>query len=327
MDEQMNKSGFVIGVDAGGTASRAIAMNADGEILGRGNSGGANPTSLPVEVAAEHIAEAISGALSGMEPQETHACVVGMAGVMLLNDPVKKKAFNQVLTNLKLGCPIRVIDDAEVAFSSATREQNGTALIAGTGSITIEILNRQVTSIAGGGGWLLGDEGSAFWLGREVIRTTLTALREEQEIAGLPKALLTEVIGTSNFDYSTKAARVNLRQDLIGFVYKEDPIQLARFAPLVSKYAEENDPIAIGIVEQAVELLTKNVLSVRKASDNGPVVLIGSVIAQGAPVGIKLRQRLSTLDILESPGGEFGAAWLAAIEVYGEQVPHPTELR
>ncbi len=68
----------------------------------------------------------------------------------------------------------RVLSDAETAFASATAEPDGTVLVAGTGSIAGRIRDRRMTTTTGGYGWLLGDEGSAFWLGRQAVRAPST---------------------------------------------------------------------------------------------------------------------------------------------------------
>ena len=57
---------LVVGLDAGGTSTRALVLDLDGARLGQGVAGGANPNSHPPSVAAAHIGEALAAALDGL---------------------------------------------------------------------------------------------------------------------------------------------------------------------------------------------------------------------------------------------------------------------
>ncbi|EWM14400.1 hypothetical protein [Kutzneria sp. 744] len=59
-----NTEGYLVGVDAGGTTTRALVADLTGARVGTGRAGGANPNSHPPEVAAEQVAAAIAAALA-----------------------------------------------------------------------------------------------------------------------------------------------------------------------------------------------------------------------------------------------------------------------
>ncbi|TNC28082.1 N-acetylglucosamine kinase [Amycolatopsis alkalitolerans] len=299
---------FVVGVDAGGTSARAVAVAADGTVLGTGRSGGANPNSQPPATATAHLAEAIGGCLEGLDPQDASACVVGMAGTSKLTDPAVAALFEETWARLGLS-GVRVLTDAEVAFASVTRAPDGTVLVAGTGSIAGRIRKRRLVSTVGGYGWLLGDEGSAFWLGREAVRTTLDALSGERELGELARSVLAAA-GIETAD------RRRAWQRLITVANAEAPIRLARFAPLVSAAAD-----ARPILDRAADLLAGIALAAREPGEDTPVVLVGSVLS--GPVGELVRLRLTGLDVLTSTDGMYGAAWLAAVEAYGDGATPP----
>ncbi|GAB2957444.1 N-acetylglucosamine kinase [Amycolatopsis acidiphila] len=299
---------FVIGVDAGGTSTRALAVAAAGTVLGSGRSGGANPNSHSPETAAKHLGEAIGACLGGLDPQEANACVVGMAGSSKLTDPAVAGLFEATWARLGLG-EVLVLTDAEVAFASATAAPDGTVLIAGTGSIAGRIRKRRMVSTAGGYGWLLGDEGSAFWLGREAVRATLDALGGSDELGPLATAVLAEA-GIEVAD------RLQAWRRLITVANAEAPIRLARFAPLVSAA-----PDAGPILNRAATLLVEIALATREPGEDTPVVLVGSVL--NGPVGARVRANLSSLEVLTSTDGVLGAAWLAAVEAFGESAVRP----
>jgi N-acetylglucosamine kinase-like BadF-type ATPase len=294
---------FVIGVDAGGTSTRAIAVAADGKVLGTGRSGGANPNSHPPAEAAGHIAAAVEQSLGTLNPAEANACVVGMAGTSKLTDPAVAALFESTWQRLGLA-EVLVLTDAEVAFAAATSAPDGTVLIAGTGSIAGRIRKRRMVSTAGGYGWLLGDEGSAYWLGREAVRTTLDELGRDGELGELAKSVLAEA-GIKDTD-RRQAWRL-----MITAANAEAPIRLARFAPLVGA-AADGEPI----IERAAGLLAHTAMAARESGEDTPVVLVGSVLA--GPVGVRVREKLAGLEVLTSSDGVLGAAWLAAVEAYGE---------
>jgi glucosamine kinase len=306
----------VIGVDIGGTSTRALVTDLDGVPAGRGTSGGANPNSHPPDVAAKHIAEAISTAFGAADPGRAGHCVLGMAGASKLTDPAVAGVLHDNLDRIGLRCPVTVVSDAEVAFASATSEPDGTVLVGGTGSVATRIVDRRTVRTVGGYGWLLGDEGSAFWIGREAVRATLRTLMSEREIGPLAEAVLAEALGSG--------WRAASYRDLIRAANAEPPIRLARFAALIS--AHFDDPAAALIVEQAAEQLAGQALAARPAGERTPIVLVGSVVGPGTPVGDAVRARLTERTgaaVLYSADAAAGAAWLAAIELLGPAAPRP----
>ncbi len=309
-------------MDAGGTSTRAIAVDASGTVLGTGRSGGANPNSHAPQDAAARIASAITEALGGLDPAKTAACVVGMAGVSKLSDPAVAAIFKGAWKNAGIS-PVRTVPDSEVAYASATSEPDGSVLVAGTGSIAGRIRGRRLVSTIGGYGWLLGDEGSAYWLGREAVRSTLDALGRRDVLGRLATAVLTEALGPSAVDLPDDDARLAVWRALITSANSEAPIRLARFAPLVSEADRDGDPAAELITTRAAGLLAGNVIAAREPGESTPIVLVGSVLSPEGPVGAKVRAELAGIKVLTSNDGMLGAAWLAAVDAYGEGAPRP----
>ncbi|OXM60196.1 N-acetylglucosamine kinase [Amycolatopsis vastitatis] len=314
---------FAVGVDAGGTSTRAALVDAAGAVLGTGRGEGANPNAHAPEVAAGRIADAITAALGARAPGDVRACVVGMAGVSKLSDPDVAAVFDAAWARIGLAGVVRTVTDAEVAYASATPAPDGTVLVAGTGSIAGRIRKRRLAGTAGGYGWLLGDEGSAFWLGREAVRSTLEALGRGLPLDGLPSAVLAAAFGPSGLDVRTDAGRLAASRALITTANAEAPVRLARFAPLVSAAHDAGEPAALEIVARAAGHLVANALAAREPGESTPVVLVGSVLTGTSPVGALVRRGLAGLEVLTSSDGVLGAAWLAAVEAFGEGTPRP----
>ncbi|MEU5265605.1 BadF/BadG/BcrA/BcrD ATPase family protein [Amycolatopsis sp. NPDC021455] len=314
---------FAVGVDAGGTSTRAALVDATGAVLGTGRGEGANPNAHAPEVAAGRIADAITAALGDRDPGGVRACVVGMAGVSKLSDPDVAAVFDAAWARIGLPGVVRTVTDAEVAYASATSAPDGTVLVAGTGSIAGRIRKRRLAGTTGGYGWLLGDEGSAFWLGREAVRSTLEALGRGLPLDGLPSAVLAAALGPSGLDVRTDAGRLAASRALITAANAEAPVRLARFAPLVSAAHDAGEPAALEIVARAAGHLVGNALAAREPGESTPVVLVGSVLTGDSPVGALVRRRLADLEVLTSSDGVLGAAWLAAVAAFGEGTPRP----
>jgi N-acetylglucosamine kinase-like BadF-type ATPase len=313
-------SDLAVGVDIGGTSSRALAVGSSGAVAGRGSAEGANPNSHPPAVAAARVASAVSAAVP--DGASVSACLLGMAGESKMTDPAVVAEFESALRSVGVTCRIDVVSDAEVAFASATAAPSGTVIIGGSGSVAARIVDHRKTSWYGGWGWLLGDEGSAYWIGRQAVRSTLRLLQGVGDAGPLALAVLTEAFGTPETSLDDLAWRRHAVQRLITAANAEQPIRLARYASLVSEHAA--DPLAAAIITEAAALLAAHAHATRTSGETTPIVLAGSVIGPSSPVGSALREQLvNEAEVLFAPDGALGAAWLAALLAWGPSAPRP----
>nr|BFF26365.1 hypothetical protein GCM10025732_43300 [Glycomyces mayteni] len=170
-------STLVLGLDVGGTSSRAVTTTLDGAVVGRGAAGGGNPLAVPPDLAAAEVARALAAALAGTDPRRIAAAVLGLAGVSGFDRPETSAAFQRVWDAAGLQCPVAAVGDAQVAFASGTDAPLGTVLIAGTGAAAARIDADRITRVGDGLGWLLGDKGSGFWIGRRAAADTAASLQ------------------------------------------------------------------------------------------------------------------------------------------------------
>lgn len=310
----MPASTLVLGGDLGGTSTRIVIADHDGNVVGRGAAAGGNPTSHPATAAA-NFGQAIHAALAGVDPAAVQAAVIGTAGGTALGRPDVRAQFDAAWAGAGLTVEPAFIGDLEVAFASGTPEPDGTVLIAGTGSNCGLVRDHQLVRTAGGHGWLLGDDGSGFWLGREAMRSLLRALDLGEPIGILGEELVKAVL--PDRDKTAVAERIGydlLRDDLIRTVNARPPVLLAELARAVVSAYDQNDKSAHAIVKRAAELLTETVSRLRTTSDNGPLVLAGSVAGESSPVGRLLRQSIHEHfdgEVLTARDGVGGATWLA----------------
>lgn len=270
----------VVGLDAGGTSTRALAVTIDGERLGTGRAGGGNPTSHGPERAARELLAALRQALADVAPDRVRAGVIGLAGAGRLHaDPAGRAAFDDAWRAAGLRCPYAVHADALVGYASGTASPTGTVLVAGTGAIAAHVRDLRLDRVADGHGWLLGDAGSGFWLGHQAVRRLLAALDADEDPGDLGRRVLAEVTGSAEVtDPSRRTA-----DGLIQTITRRPPVELARLAPLVLHAASVGDPTGVALVGAACARLTATVRRIRPAGEATAMVLGGGLLVGDTP--------------------------------------------
>nr|WSY50802.1 ATPase [Streptomyces sp. NBC_00886] len=325
MSNDLNQE-CVVGLDAGGTRTRAVLAAAeDGRPLGEGAAGPGNALTVPVPRLTDHLVEAIGQAV----PERVRGSVVAVSGGFAGATAASTEEAGHVNARAALtaalrhlGIPadrLRICSDIEAAFASAPgTPADGLALVAGTGAVALRITDRRSTATVDGDGWLLGDDGSGFWIGRSAVRAALrmadgrgaaTALAVSVGRAlGVPGEAL-----PGEGDWS-RAHREAYRMHVLPAVMTELPIRLARFTPLVVEAAREKDTVADGILDEAADQLTDTV----RALAPGPgewIVATGGLLGPEGPLTAPLTTRLRTLGLALDwvPDGCRGAVALARL--------------
>ncbi|MFF9804796.1 BadF/BadG/BcrA/BcrD ATPase family protein [Streptomyces coeruleorubidus] len=179
--ERQGVSALVIGIDAGGTRTRAVLATADdGRPVGEGAAGPGNALTVPLPQLTEHLVEAVGRAVPEPVRDRVVAVAGGFAGATgaAADEPGRRNASAALTAALhRLGIdagPPVIGSDIEAAFASAPgAPSDGLALVAGTGAVAMRITERRATTTVDGDGWLLGDDGSGFWIGRAAVRAAL----------------------------------------------------------------------------------------------------------------------------------------------------------
>ncbi len=225
-----------VGVDAGGSHTIAALARGD-EVLRTVAGPGANPNLIGIDAAAQSIEYSVARVLEGESPA---AIAVGVAGA---GDESIAALLRAALRRAFPGARIALCHDARIALRAALPEGDGLVLIAGTGSIAYAEIGDK-TFRAGGYGYLLGDEGSAYAIGAAAVRELLAALER----------------GTSeNVTLAELAAHLgsNDRAGILARIYQSvAPVaDIAACAPLVLRHAGVGEELSTGIVRQAAHSL------------------------------------------------------------------------
>ena len=205
-------------------------------------------------------------AAASIVQQPLAAITLGLTGVER-NTPEAHLA-EQLARDVIEAQHIDVCSDADAALFGAHAGQPGIIVISGTGSHVRGVNANGDIASAGGWGWLLGDEGSAMWIGREGL---MAALRDDDgsgEATTLTQAMR-DHLGVSK-----------LRDDAKRTVYQNDfgAKGFASLAPVVSHAASTGDAIAIEIIKRGAGLLASQTRAVQarlKLTNDAPITPTG----------------------------------------------------
>ena len=265
-----------LGIDGGGTKTRAILVSETGQVLGEGEAGPSNYHNVGLSSAMANLLEATNRAwaASNRPSQMPHSAFLGCAGIKSATDIARFKSAAET-SGLALAGEITVANDLYNALAGGLAGRPGIALICGTGTNCLGRDESGTSFMCGGWGWLLDGEGSGFGLTMASMRASVRAADGRAPETRLLPALMA-FLGLSEPDEIL--ARL--------YVDKWTPDELAAFSPIVTRLAHEGDDIAIQILQQGAHSLAESVAgAMRKLSfPNGPeVVLLGGCVRSGQP--------------------------------------------
>ncbi|MBY4710118.1 BadF/BadG/BcrA/BcrD ATPase family protein [Burkholderia cepacia] len=253
---------FAIGIDGGGTGTRAVLADRHGRELAQGR-GGPSGLGLGIERAWASIGAACADAFTqaGLAfdwPQCALGC--GLAGV---NNAAWLAAFR---AQAPLGA-LAVESDAYTTVVGAHGGAPGLIIALGTGSIAAALDAAGACRIAGGFGFPSGDEASGAWLGVRALAYAQQALDGRVPRDAFANALLAET-GAQDRD-----ALVQWSCDANQTIY-------ARLAPIV--FAHRSHPVAGALIAQAGDEIGK-MIDALDPQQALPVALCGGLADALAP--------------------------------------------
>ncbi len=256
----------VLGVDIGASATKARLV-ADGVIVAEARAASASMTAAGPDRAAAALTDLLAQLpeLSG----SLDAVCVGAAGV--ITAPDTRDFLRARLVPLTTSGRVVVVDDVSLVLPAAGLT-DGIAVISGTGSIAVGAWQGR-TALAGGWGYLLGDEGGGYWIVRSAIRELLARLGSDVPSGPLGACLL-DAAGASDL--------TQLREM---FYRQPEPWHWARHAPAV---LDCSDAAAARITKQAAQALAGLAAEVtaRLATSGAvPVVLAGGLMGHQRLLG------------------------------------------
>jgi N-acetylglucosamine kinase len=304
----------VLGIDAGGTKTVCLLANDEGEVLAEARGGGANLQSageLEVEKVLHHVMDIVLAAHDVVPA----AICLGIAGV---DRPEDADAVRGIMRRIGFKARTLIVNDALIALVAGAGNQAGVVVVAGTGSIAYGKDTAGRAARAGGWGYVLGDEGGGFWIGR----LGLSAVVREFDGRG-PATRLTELI--------LAQLRLASPTQLIREVYDTTIPRhaIAGLAPLVQRAADQGDAVAADILKRAgaelASAATSVIVRLDMRGEAFPTVLAGGVFRGLPSLAADLTKRLADVAPLSDVRRlqvepAVGAIRLAIAAVHGEAV-------
>ena len=233
---------FVLGLDAGGSKTIAAIADPTGTVLRRFEGPSLDP---------HHVSDwqsLLAGAIAEVCGGETPEAAV--LGLPMHGEIVSLSQEQQRVADTLLPCPHLVLNDVEVAYDGAFTCKSGVLLLAGTGSMAWA--KAGATSLrVGGWGDAFGDEGSAFWIGRQALSLASQALDGRSRAHDFAQGILSACGCTAETLIDWAYAQQNSRAGVGG---------LARH---VDAMADSGDASAVQLLIGAAELLAAHVEAAR----------------------------------------------------------------
>ncbi len=259
---------WYLGVDAGGSYTRAVVFNPENGIFAEGHGGIGNPYAIDPAIAFDSIERAVANALGQVacHAYEVSSACLGVAGVARQGTP---DGWMGAFSDWGVG-QIEVVSDLEIAHYASFRGGAGIHVIAGTGSsVLIKNLSGE-SRVFGGWGWLLGDEGSASEIGKLGIQWLCRQIDHSGHSAPLAQSIMDSL-------------EISQTAEIVPRIYRDPNLRqvFAVIAPIVTRLAGDGDPHARQIVDTAATslatLVHQAVMSVEKMPEIIPLATSGGV--------------------------------------------------
>jgi len=266
-------SRYYVGVDGGGTKTRAVVLDEAGTEVGREEGGPAIADASAPDLAAKAVAEVVRAAVTAAGAELPVAAL--WAGLSGAGREAARSAVELELERLDLAEVVCVGTDVAAAFHDAFADGPGVLLIAGTGSIAWGRAEDGREGRVGGWGHHIGDEGSGYAIGLEALRRVARDADGRAPETKLRTAVLAHVHEDSV-------------DGLVQWTAGASKAEVAGLVPVVAEVAAGGDAVAGEILVHAVEELEGHVLSI--LTNMGPwsrppeLALAGGLLRPGSPL-------------------------------------------
>ena len=292
-------------VDCGGSKTSAVIADEHGKILGRALSGPSNFAYIGVESFVAVVKTAVSDALkTSVDPPSTESVVLAKGksyfakawfGVSGVDSPSAVDAITPALSEL-LGIPpgpnLSICNDTYLLATPLRVHKDvkyAVAAIGGTGATAVgfkqdEHGNLKEFGRVGGWGWLLGDEGGGFHVGRTTIRTIIVRADRDSlnpDSPSPPSTLIPAVL---------EIFGAKIPHDLLALAHLPEPSptspppegvyplllyprekRLSSLSPIVFRCAfKDRDPLALKILTECADSLAEQIAMFLIPTANSP---------------------------------------------------------
>lgn len=260
-------NGYVMGIDGGGSNLRVVVATPDLQVVGESHAGTVNPSVIGRETAAGLIRQHMWAAITNahLQPADIRAVCIGVAGASADHSA---DWLCEVVGPITPNAKIRPSADQEIALVGAHGKREGILILAGTGSVAYGVNPAGQAAVVGGWGYLLGDEGSGYWLGMSALRAISQASERRAAKTTLTESVLHEL-------------NLEKPRDLIRWLYAQPRnAEIAQLAPLIIQQADAGDAVANRLVGEAIQHLAGHVTALRDILNfpDAPIAFAGGLL-------------------------------------------------
>ncbi len=297
-----------MGIDGGGSKLRVAIVDANLDELSSLTAGAVNPSIVGRDTARERIQEGILQAvrLADIRQEDIAAVGIGIADASNLHS---KDWLRETVKPALPSAQIAPSSDLEIAMVGALGQRHGLLVLAGTGSAVFGVTSDGRRLQVGGWGYLLGDQGSSYWIGSQLLKHVTETFDTGGEV-GL------KALGRACLDKLGLTAP----RDLVAWVYRSEEaptVRIASLAPFVLRRADAGDELAREILCGAARHLAGQLGTVRRRLDDAqaPIAFAGGLLESDNWLSRELAKRLA---LPSRPAAKYapviGAALLAKME-------------
>src|SRR5690625_4043298 len=264
---------YVIGIDGGGTKTKGLLADENGNVVASAVTGPSNPNVVKKNDLTNVFRDLFSSLKQKQEGFEKHTVSL-YAGISGAGNKDNEEIIQGILEkHFPEQTAIKVEVDAVNALYAGTYGEPGIVQISGTGSITYGKNVRETVARVGGWGYLFGDEGSGYDIGRRAVTAALKAFDGRG-----PETILLHML-YAHF-------QVDKPQALIRQVYTSPSPKnkISPLAQIVFRAYKQNDGIAKEIINQTANELTLNITTLYKQlfqpGEKTTIVLSGGIFQE-----------------------------------------------
>jgi len=286
------------GIDGGGTRSRLKVVDEAGNTLLETTGESTSIYSMSPEVVTRNLK-------SLLEPLSRFPIRSGCMGSAGLSREKEKTFFRNIFSTLLPTVPVHLCSDGEILLVGGLLSMEGYCLISGTGSLSLRRDADGHITRSGGFGYMLGDEGSGWWIAHQALMRSLRSMEKRDVNTSMLSALLS-------------ALSLEHVDDLITYMHhRVSKAEVARLAPVVTTFAEKGDPLARQILIDAAGELSALVESIYSSQlDHQELVYAGGVMEHDTIVRETflrlLSERLPSVTVTQARGTALDGACMLA---------------
>ena len=262
-----------VGVDGGGTRSRALVGDSAGRELGAADGGPGLIDPRDPERAVRVVAAVVRAAAADAGVDlPVRGVWAGLAGA---GNEAARRAVVAGLWDEGLARAVAVGSDVEAAHADAFGDGPGVLLVVGTGSAVRAVDPRGEVVRVGGWGALLGDEGSGYRIGLGGLRAVVRSADGREPRTALADALLS-LTGADG------------PKGLPAWAAGATKGEIAALSVEVARVARGGDSVAARVIHRALGEIRAHLEAVLERTAGwtrpAPVALVGGLVRKGSPL-------------------------------------------